>query len=42
MIKKLKGHNQEVTSIKKILHPKYGECLISHGINDIILWNQRY
>ena len=38
IIKTLNKHEQEVVTIKKITHPIYGECLISHGINDIILW----
>ena len=39
VIKILNGHhNQEVTTIKKIFHPKYGECLITYGIDNIILW----
>ena len=39
IIKELNGHYQEVTAIQKISHPKYGECLISHGCDSIILWN---
>ena len=38
VIKILNGHNQEVTTIKKVFHPKYGECLITYGIDNIILW----
>ena len=40
IIKKLKGHYNEVISIKIIIHPKYGKCLISQGArNDSIkLW----
>ena len=36
----LKGHNKEVITIKKIFHPKFGDCLISQGFDDspIILW----
>ena len=30
-IKSLIGHNNRVLSIKKINHPKYGECIISQG-----------
>ena len=39
IIKSLSGHRIEVTTIKKIFHPKYGECLISYG-GDIILWTK--
>ena len=40
IIKNLIGHNNEVITIKKIIHPLYGECLISQGLeNDQIkLW----
>ena len=40
IIKELKGHKREVISIKTIIHPKYGKCLISQGVkNDCIkLW----
>ena len=38
IIRELSGHNQVVSTIKKIIHPKYGECLISHGLDSIILW----
>jgi WD40 repeat protein len=36
----LKGHSDEVLTIKKIVHPKYGECLISQGWGNekIKLW----
>ena len=38
-ILKLVGHNNSVLSIKKIDHPKYGECLISQGEdNKIKMW----
>ena len=34
-----KGHNNYVLTIKKVIHPKYGECLISQGYDDgIKLW----
>ena len=33
----LKGHNNSVLTIKKINHPKYGECLISQGLMKIKL-----
>ena len=40
IIKELKGHKNIVLSIKIIIHPKYGKCLISKGAdNDAIkLW----
>ena len=31
IVKSLIGHNNEVLTIKKIIHPKYGECLISQN-----------
>ena len=39
-VKKLEGHTNSVTTIKKIFHPIYGECLISQGYgnNQIKLW----
>ena len=39
-IKWLKGHKDKVISIKKILHPKYGNCLLSQSpeIDSIKLW----
>ena len=39
-IKSYNGHSDEVCTIKKIVHPTYGECLISQGIaNDQIkMW----
>ena len=39
IIKNLSGHREEVVTIKKIIHPKYVECLISYG-GDIILWTK--
>ena len=40
IIKTLIGHNNNVITIQKIYHPKYGECLISNGLcNDQIkIW----
>ena len=40
IIKELKGHNNKVLSIKSIIHPKYGKCLISKGAYNepIKLW----
>ena len=41
--KYLYGHNYPVCSIKKIYHPKFGECLISQGREKIELWiNNKY
>ena len=31
VVKDLKGHSTYIVTIKKILHPKYGDCLISVG-----------
>ena len=41
IIKSLTGHNNDVLSIKKIIHPKYGECLISQNWkkSEIKLWS---
>ena len=39
IIKSLSGHSGKVFTIKKIIYPKYGECLISFG-SDIILWTK--
>ena len=38
IIKSFDGHNKAVITIKKIICPEYGECLITQGLNDIILW----
>ena len=40
IVNELKGHNQGVTSIKILIHPKYGKCLISQGYEEdsIIIW----
>jgi len=40
IIKELKAHKDKVLSIKTIIHPKYGECLISQGAGNssIKLW----
>ena len=32
-IKSFKGHTSTVCSIDKVVHPKYGECLISQGLD---------
>ena len=39
-IKSFRGHNNEVCTIKKIIHPTYGECLISQGLSNdqIKMW----
>ena len=40
IVKSLIGHNNQVITIKKIIHPKYGECLISQNWlqSEIKLW----
>ena len=40
IVKSLEGHNSDILTIKKAIHPKYGECLISQGLaNDQIkIW----
>ena len=40
IIQNLIGHNDKVLTIKKIYHPKYGNCLISQnsGNSEIKLW----
>ena len=40
LIKSLEGHNNEVGTIKKIIHPEFGECLLSQGLGNeqIKLW----
>ena len=40
IVKDLIGHNNGVLTIRKIIHPKYGECLISQNWNEseIKLW----
>jgi WD40 repeat protein len=38
-IKSLSGHTSTVCALDKIVHPKYGECLISHGLDGKLkLW----
>ena len=32
LIKSFTGHNNEVCTIKKFIHPTYGECLLSQGL----------
>ena len=34
VLKKLSGHENIVLTIKKIIHPKFGECLISQNLNE--------
>ena len=43
ILNNLIGHNTRVLSIKKIIHPKYGECLFSqgYGFNKIMLWRTK-
>jgi WD40 repeat protein len=40
VIKEFRGHVDMVCTIKKIIHPQYGECLISQGykLDQIKLW----
>ena len=40
IVKNLIGHNNIVLTVKKIFHPKYGECLISQNYaeSEIKLW----
>ena len=40
IVKSLSSHEKEVITVKKIIHPKYGECLISQnlGKSKIKLW----
>lgn len=38
-VKGFPGHTSTVCSVDKIVHPKYGECLISHGLDGKLkLW----
>ena len=40
VIKTLIGHNDIVQNLTKIIHPKFGECLLSQGMyyGEILLW----
>jgi WD40 repeat protein len=40
VIKTLIGHNDIVQNLTKIIHPKFGECLLSQGKynGEILLW----
>ena len=44
IIKSLKNHDNSVITVKKIIHPKYGECLVSQnsGKSKIKLWKNSY
>ena len=45
IIKELKGHDGVVFSIKTVVFPEYGKCLISQGSDDLLkLWviNKHY
>ena len=43
IVKNLIGHNNSVLTIKKIIHPKFGECIISQNSNnEIKLWTKNY
>jgi WD40 repeat protein len=43
IINEIKGHNKMVCTIKKLIHPIYGECLVSQGFrkDQIILWRNK-
>ena len=43
IIKELKAHNKMVCTIKKIIHPYFGECLISQGFrkDQILIWRNK-
>ena len=43
IIKEYSGHNNLVLTLKKIIHPKYGDCLVSQArLNDkIIIWKNK-
>ena len=36
------GHDNKVLSVKQIIHPQYGECLLSQGYENgkIIFWRK--
>ena len=34
VIGQLKGHKKKVTMVRKFIHPKYGEFLVSQGCSD--------
>ena len=40
IVKSLNGHNNYVCTIRKIVHPKYGGCIISQSWHndDIKIW----
>ena len=38
IIKSLKGHHYLVSTLKKVIHPLFGECLISQEFNIIKIW----
>ena len=44
IIRELIKHNEKVTTIKKINHPKFGKCLVTQGCyyDGIKLWINRY
>jgi WD40 repeat protein len=38
-LKKYDGHTSTCCAVEKIVHPKYGECLISHALDGKLkLW----
>lgn len=40
IINSILGHDNKITTIKKISHPKFGKCLLSQGLREenIKLW----
>ena len=38
----MNSNNKKVNTIKKIIHPLYGESFISRANNEIILWTFPY
>ena len=38
IIKKFISNYPEVINLKKIIHPEYGECLLAHCVENIVLW----
>ena len=40
IVKSLTSHNNKVITLKRIIHPKYGDCLISQNFkeSEIKLW----
>ena len=38
LIKTISNNNNKIKAVKNIIHPTFGECLITGDINNIILW----